>query len=129
MAFYARPRYAKDSDILVDPTVENSKKIVSALNEFGFRSLGLSEEDFAHEGKFIQLGYEPIRIDVITSIQGLDFQDIWVNRRKGNYGGHEVYFIGLDEFIKSKEIANRKQDIADLEKLSPLMRGKKRKNK
>lgn len=126
MAFHVQPRYTKDLDILVEPTVENGRKIINALNEFGFGRLNLSEEDFCHEGKCIQLGYEPVRIDLITSVQGLDFQNIWKHQVKGNYGQQAVFFIGLDELIKSKEIANRKQDIADLEKLLPLKKKKKK---
>lgn len=126
LGFHARPRYTKDLDILIEPTVENGRKIVNALKEFGFGGLKLAAEDFCQEGRFIQLGYEPVRIDLITSVQGLDFQNIWKHRVKGNYGQQAVFFIGLDELIKSKEIAGRKQDIADLEKLFPLK--KKRKN-
>ena len=120
LAFYAEPRYTKDLDILVEPTGENGKKIVDALNEFGFKSLELSGNDFCQKEKFIQLGFEPVRIDLITSIQGLGFKKIWEHRESGKYGDQSVFFIGLDDLIKSKKIANRKQDIADLEKLSRL---------
>ncbi len=127
MAFHALPRYTKDLDILIEPSAANGKKIVNALNEFGFGSLRLSEQDFCDKEKFIQLGIEPVRVDLVTSIQGLDFQQVWEHRAEGKYGHQNVFFIGLDELIKSKEIANRKQDMADLEKLIPLKRRQKRK--
>ncbi len=113
--FHARPRYTKDLDILLEPTKENGGKIVDALNEFGFKSLKLTEKDFSQKEKFIQLGYEPVRVDLITSIKGITFDKIWQNKVQGTYGGEKVYFISLDDLIKSKKIAKRKQDMADLE--------------
>ena len=73
LAFYARPRYTKDIDILVPADRKNGGKIVKALKEIGFMSLDLQEEDFGEEGKIIQLGYEPVRIDILTSIEGCSF--------------------------------------------------------
>jgi hypothetical protein len=115
VAFYARPRYTKDIDILIEPDIENGKRIMSALDEFGFGSLNLSEEDFSKKGKIIQLGYEPVQVDIITSIQGCNFKQAWKNRVLGTYGKEKVYFIGINELIKNKEISNRKQDQIDLD--------------
>jgi len=120
LAFHAQPRYTKDMDIIVEPTVENGKKIVTALAEFGFESLKLSPEEFCQPDRFIQLGYEPVRVDLITSIEGLLFQKIWKNRKIGTYGKARVFFIGLDDLIQSKEIAGRKQDVADLDRLKAI---------
>lgn len=117
IAFYAKPRYTKDIDILVEPTIQNGKRIVTALNKFGFRSLDLSERDFSQRGKIIQLGYEPIRVDIITLITGCSFKQIWTSRTQGNYGREKVFFIGLKELIKTKKSSKRKQDKADLELL------------
>jgi len=85
------------------------------LNDFGFEGLDLSEGDFAAPGTIVQLGYEPIRVDIITSIPGVSFQQVWENRIIGQYGKEEVFFIGLNELIESKEQAGRTQDMADLE--------------
>lgn len=126
VAFYARPRYTKDIDILVEPDVENGERIVSALNEFGFKSLGLSAKDFSEKGKTIQLGYEPVRADIITSIEGCDFKKAWKNRKIGHYGDTKVSFIGLEELIKNKKIAKRKQDLADLDLLLSAKRLKRK---
>ncbi len=114
---YAVPRYTKDMDILVKPEIENGNQILGALNDFGFGSLEITADDLCHEGQVIQLGYEPLRIDLITSIEGIGFDEIWENRTRANYGNIEVNFIGLDELIRTKKIAGRKQDLADLEKL------------
>lgn len=118
VAFYAKPRYTKDMDILVEPDIENGKKIVKVLEEFGFKSLNLSEKDFSQSGKIIQLGYEPVRIDIITSIEGCTFKQVWKNKCTGIYGKTKVFFIGLDELIKNKKILKRKQDEVDLDILS-----------
>jgi len=115
VAFYAKPRFTKDMDILVEVNPENGKRIVNALNEFGFKSLDLKENDFQEEGKIIQLGYEPVRIDIMTSIPGCTFKEVWNNRNTGKYGKEKVYFIGIDELIKNKKASKRKQDRVDLE--------------
>ena len=118
VAFHAIPRYTKDIDILIEPTKINATRILKALNEFGFGSLNLSEEDFTDDTQsIIQLGYEPVRIDIITSLSDMDFNEIWKTRIKGQYGTIKVNFIDLDNLIKSKEIAGRNKDKLDLETL------------
>ena len=115
VAFYGRPRYTKDMDILIEPEVKNAEKIVNALNEFGFKNRGLQAKDFTKKSRIIQLGYEPIRVDIITSILRVNFEDIWKNKEKGVYGSQKVFFIALKDLIKIKKISNRKQDQADLD--------------
>ena len=124
LAFYARPRYTKDIDILVENSIENARRILKALQEFGFGSLQLSEQDFTESGQIIQLGYEPVRIDLITSIRGIDFQQIWKNRATGKFGQQQVFFIGMDDLIASKQISNRSQDRVDLEMLQEVLNRK-----
>ena len=115
LALHARPRYTKDIDILVEPDTENAGRIIKSLREFGFKSLRLTEKDFSREGKIIQLGYEPVRVDIITSIAGCSFKDVWKNKKISRYGDEKVFFIGKKELIKSKKAAGRKQDKADLD--------------
>lgn len=118
VALYGTPRYTKDIDILVEPTKENAQRIVKSLDEFGFKSLKLKEEDFSRPNKIVQLGYEPVRIDLLTSIAGCNFKQAWKNRKISTYGRQKVYFIGKKELIKSKKVANRGIDKVDLGKLS-----------
>ncbi len=115
VAFYAKPRYTKDMDILIDPTLKNAKRILKALNKFGFRRSNLSLTDFSQKGKVIQLGYEPVRVDILTSIEGVTFKSIWKNKARGTYGNTHVFFIGLNELIRNKKASKRKQDDADLD--------------
>ena len=117
LAFHVRPRYTKDMDILIDPTTDNANKLLIALNEFGFGSLNLSVKDFSTRGNIIQLGYEPVRIDIISSIEGLDFTDVWKSRVQGPYGKQTINFIDRQNLIRSKKLSNRDQDKADLKLL------------
>ena len=125
LALYAKPRYTKDLDILVDSTKENAGRILAALDDFGFGSLALTEGDFCEPGIIIQLGYEPLRIDLITSIEGLPFEHIWQRRTTAPYGEQRVFFIGLEDLIAAKKIANRKQDQADVELLEVALERQK----
>jgi len=117
LAFHSRPRYTKDIDILVEPTIDNAKRLLITLDEFGFGSLNLAVEDFSTQGNIIQLGYEPVRIDIISSIKGLEFADIWESRVQGPYGKQTVNFIDRQNLIRSKKLSNRPQDKADLKLL------------
>ena len=122
LAFHAEPRYTKDIDILVENSIENAQKILDALNEFGFGSLQLTEEDFTEPGQIIQLGYEPVRVDFMTSIKGMDFHNIWKNRVTGKFGLQKVFFIGAEDLIASKKISNRSQDQTDLKVLQKFLK-------
>ena len=117
LSFHVRPRYTKDIDILIEASLENAGKILAVLDEFGFGSLDLQIDDFSAEGNIIQLGFEPVRIDILTSLKGLEFSEIWQNRVQGPYGNQMVNFIDRQNLIKSKKIADRAQDRADLELL------------
>lgn len=122
VGFHGFPRLTKDIDILVEPSLANAKKIVKAISEFGINSPDLTEEDFSQKYKVIQLGYDPVRIDVLTSIEGFDFKEIWKNKEIGLYGKEKVFFMGWDELIKSKETAKRPRDLEDLRKLLRIRR-------
>jgi hypothetical protein len=111
-------------DILVEPSKENAQRIVKSLLGFGFKSLSLTERDFIQKGKIIQLGYEPVRVDLLTSIRSNNFAAIWKNRKTGKYGAQKVFFIGLAELIKNKKKSRRKQDSVDVYKLMPEKRCK-----
>ena len=122
VAFYALPRYTKDMDILVEASPENGRRITQALKDFGFGSLKLSPEDFTEEKQIVQLGYEPVRIDLLTSIEGNSFKAVWKHKKRGLYGKTKVFFIGLNELIKNKTVSDRKQDSIDAEVLHATLR-------
>jgi hypothetical protein len=122
VAFYAKPRYTKDIDILVDPNKENAQKILRALKEFGFGELAISVDDLIREGNILQLGYEPLRIDLLNKLEGFQFQEIWQNRVTGDYGSEKVFFISLDDLIKNKKMSTRPSDKIDIELLEKARR-------
>ncbi len=119
LAFHSRPRYTKDIDVLVEASADNAKKILKVLDGFGFGSLNLTAEDLTAEGNIIQLGYEPVRIDIMISIKGLDFSKVWRKRVTGPYGQQTVNYIDRQNLIKLKKLSARIQDKADLELLLP----------
>lgn len=118
VGLYGYPRYTKDMDVLVEPTPENAKRIIKALREFGFSSSQLTEKDFKQTNRIIQLGYEPLRIDILTSIEGFSFSQIWKGRTKAKFGRITAFFMGRKELIESKKKAKRSIDKIDLEKLN-----------
>ena len=117
LAFHGAPRFTGDMDVYIKPSLENAKRILLALNEFGFGSVGLRKEDFEHPDKVVQLGFPPVRIDIITSITGVSWEDAYHDCVTGKYGDITVQYIGLNDFIKNKRSMGRKKDQADLEAL------------
>ena len=117
LAYYGAPRYTGDIDILIKSDSINASLILKALNEFGFGSVGLKLDDFTNTDNIVQLGYPPVRIDIMTSISGVSWEDAYNGREEGKYGDVPVYFIGLDQYIQNKRASGRKKDLADLEAL------------
>ncbi len=123
LAFYGAPRYTGDIDIFAQPDKKNAEKIMNALNDFGFVNIDISEEDFSHPDKVVQLGVPPVRIDIITSLSGVDWQTAEQHRVKGEYGNIHVFFIGREDFIRNKKATGRYKDLADIEALGEDPRG------
>jgi predicted nucleotidyltransferase len=117
VALHGYPRYTKDIDIWIESKPTNATRIVRALAQFGFGSLGLKESDFLVEDQIIQLGYAPNRIDILTSLPGVSFTECYKKRVAVDVDGVKVNFIDLDNLRKNKKATGRLQDLADLEKL------------
>ncbi len=117
VAMHGHPRYTKDIDIWLDMTPRNAHLTLKALEDFGFGSLDLEDEDFLDPGQIIQLGYPPNRIDLLTSIEGMNFQECYDSRLEVEISGVSVNFIDLENLKKTKRIAGRYQDLADLDSL------------
>jgi hypothetical protein len=117
LAFYGAPRYTGDIDIFVKPDAVNARKIMAALNQFGFGSVGLAAEDFETPDKVIQLGVPPVRVDIVTSLTGISWEEALSDRVESAYGDIPVYYIGRKQFISNKRALRRKKDLADLEAL------------
>jgi hypothetical protein len=117
VAFHGHPRYTKDIDIWIEMNPENATNVVNTLKQFGFGSLNLKEEDFLAPDQIIQLGYPPSRIDLITTLPGVDFVTCYISRIMIEVDGTQVNFIDLDSLKKNKRASGRHQDLADLENL------------
>ena len=117
VAFHGYPRFTGDIDFFVRPTRENADKIMDALLAFGFGDLGLEPESFTTPDTVVQLGRPPNRIDLLTTISAVDFDDAWAGREQGTLDGLPVFFIGRDALIRNKRAASRAKDRADLEAL------------
>lgn len=113
---YTEPRYTKDLDIWVETSGDNSKKVFSSLQVFGAPLGDLKPADFAVDG-FFQMGRPPVRIDILMSIDGLEFADAWANRQEGDFVGIPANFLGVNDLISNKTISARPQDIIDIESI------------
>ena len=114
-AIHFKPRFTNVIDIFIFAESENAGKVLNALKDFGFGELKVSVKDLTKPDQVIQLGYSPLRIDLMTSISGVDFRTAWKNKIKRKYGKQNVFFIGKNEFILNKKSSGRKKDLADLE--------------
>lgn len=117
VALHGYPRYTKDMDVWVEMTIENVARVVTALNQFGFASLGLKEDDFLVPDQIIQLGYPPRRIDMLTTLPGVEFSECYPAHIIADVEGTYVNFIDLENLKKNKKATGRHQDLADLENL------------
>ena len=118
LAFHGLPRFTKDIDFWVRPTVENADKILLALDDFGFSEIGLTQEDFTIPGRVVQLGQPPNRIDLLTSIDGVEFDLAFSHRVKSEYRGSQLWVIGKEDLIENKRSTGRKQDLLDVKLLT-----------
>lgn len=115
LAFHGFPRYTKVIDFWVWVNEENAKNLVKTLKEFGFSSLDLKKDDFLSPGYVVQLGHPPGRIDLLTSVTGLDFEECYESRVHIEIQGSEIDFIDLENFKKNKKAVGRHQDLENLE--------------
>jgi len=117
LAFHGYPRYTGDIDLLVRVSPENAVRLEKVICDFSFASAGLVAQDFLQADQVIQLGRPPNRIDVLTSLTGVQFDEIWASRVAGALGGLPVAFISKELFIKNKRATGRTKDVADVEGL------------
>jgi predicted nucleotidyltransferase len=122
VAFHGIPRYTRDIDFFVQPSHANGERVVNALKAFGFGSLGLSADDFAKPDQIVQLGVEPSRIDIITSIEAVPFDEAHAHRNQVEIDGVKLWFLGRDQLIRNKRAVGRPQDLADAARLEDLDR-------
>lgn len=114
------PRATKDLDVWVLADKHNAEVLMAALEDFGFGDVGLNASDFTRDDVVVQLGYPPLRIDILTSIDGVSFGDAYPHRVDEVVDGVLIRFIGRNELIVNKRAAGRGQDLADADRLEVL---------
>ena len=112
-AAYGEPRATKDLDIWVRPTPENAARVWNALLAFGAPTFDLTRDDLAQPGLILQLGVPPYRIDILTELTALTFDQAWPNRTKADFGGAIYPVIGKREYVLNKRTVGRPQDLVD----------------
>jgi hypothetical protein len=120
LAVWGQPRFTRDLDILVEPTAANAKRLCAALRDFGYAALAREEAAFAVEDRMATLGVEPLRVDIMTSISGLDFETAWRGRLVAKLGSRRIPVLGRAEFIVNKRASGRAKDLLDLQLLKEL---------
>ncbi len=114
---YTAIRNTGDLDIWLNPTKKNAEKILQAVNEFGFGSFKLTVADFTTTGNVIQLGYPPLRIDLLNEIDGVEFIECFKNKEVITIQGLQINFISYSDLLKNKKSSGRHKDLDDLENL------------
>jgi hypothetical protein len=120
LAFHGAPRASGDIDLFVRASAENAARIFDVLTRFGapLAAHGVQVQDFAKPGTVYQIGLPPRRIDVLTEISGVSFDEAWASRVSTEVEGRVVSLIGRDAFLKNKKAAGRPKDLADAARLT-----------
>jgi hypothetical protein len=116
VAFHARPRATKDLDVLVDPTPANAQRVRAALVDFlGSEAPGITTQKLTNPRTLVVLGVAPVRIDILTSIDGIaSFGAAWRGRSEGHFGAAPAHYLSLPDLIAAKEASGRPQDLVDV---------------
>ena len=114
------PRYTGDIDFFIAITEENAKQVLKSLMDFGFGDLGLNEEDFLEEEIVVEIGREPLKIQILTGIDGVTFEECWEDRKEVQLSGIMIPFIGIESLLKNKAASPRAKDKIDFEELKRI---------
>ena len=120
VAFHGYPRFTEDLDLYLRPEPDNASRVIAALETFGFASLGLTAADFVADDRVVQLGRAPNRVDLLTRLWGVDFDDAWSRRVGGKLGDVAVWILSRPDLIRNKRATGRPQDLADAVALEAL---------
>ena len=117
LAAHGHVRATKDLDVWVRPDLENAKRVIKALRAFGAPLHDLTEADLTGPDVIFQIGVFPLRIDVLTAIDGVEFSEAWQHRLLSKFGDQPVAVLSKEHLIRNKRAAGRTQDLADVERL------------
>ena len=117
LAYHGHARYTSDIDLFIEKSSKNAERILRALRDFGFGDIGITQEDLAQKDQVVQLGVAPNRIDLLTVLSGVSFQEAWSSREIGEIGEIKVPFISRALLKQNKLATGRSQDLVDAEHL------------
>ena len=122
VSFHGHPRTTGDMDLWVRPDPQNARKVWRALSKFGApaNALGITEQDLARENMVVQFGVPPRRIDLVTSISGVSFDEGWQSRVEVTWSGRRIAFLGLDALLANKRATGRPKDLLDVTELERI---------
>lgn len=130
LALHGKPRHTGDLDIWINISDENAERMLQVLRDFGMRALDFKKADFLKPGYITQIGYPPLRIDILNNIDGVEFSEAVQNRQKIKLDDDlEISFIGLQDFIRNKEAAGRSQDLSDIKEIKKKVSQRQKKGK
>ena len=118
VAFPGHPRATGDIDVFIETSEANAQKMEDVIRRFGFQATGLTREDFAQSDVIVQLGVPPNRIDIITSVDAVPFEEAWATRIDSMLAGTSIRMISKELLLRNKRALGRSQDVADAERIS-----------
>ena len=114
LAAYGQPRATGDFDIWIRTTADNVERVWAALAAFGAPRRRLTKKDLCTPDNVYQIGVAPYRIDILTSITGVEFEDAWIHRNQAQINGISVAVISRNDLLKNKRATGRPKDLADV---------------
>ncbi|NQX01321.1 hypothetical protein HQ447_11745 [bacterium] len=115
---YTQPRYTKDIDLWIRPSLVNAARVARAFYKFGVPLVEVTQDDFTREGLQYVIGASPCQIDFLTSLPGMpNFESAWETRSTGKVDGISIHYLGRADLVRAKQTAGRPQDLADLDEL------------
>lgn len=121
LALHGRPRTTGDLDLWVDPEAKNASRVFAAIGRFGAPLEGMSAVDFEERGVVFQIGVAPNRVDILTSLTGLEFDAAWKRRRRMTYGSIPIAVISATDLLRNKRVLGRPRDLADVEEIEKVL--------
>jgi hypothetical protein len=121
VAFHGFPRYTGDIDFFVAVSECNATRLLAVFEEFGFGNIGIEKADFQQPDFVVEIGREPRKIQVLTGIDGVTFEECRQHGITETYGGMSLNFIGMDELLRNKQASARAKDLIDVQALRKLL--------
>ena len=124
-SFHDQPRYTKDYDLWIRPTIENARRAFAALLRFGAPLADMSPDDLVDSESYYAMSVPPNRVDVMSTIEGITFDEAWPHRVEGRHGAELMWVIGMDDLITNKRAVGRPTDRIDVERLERRKKGRR----